>query len=131
MTEADADELRFTFKKKNDVWVCVGPCSVKFFGEAKIPLDGRRYDCGGIVILKNGQEYRASFTIDTTTFDFLDKDSVYINVEDLWYRWDEPELSLKLNVKKEEIVPFTWLPDRPLAFGDNGPYPMDFHSKNE
>lgn len=132
MPKAEGDLGPHTsFRKENEVVACVGPFSGQFWKGAKIPLDGRKYDCGGTVFLKNGQKLRASFTVDTTTFDFLNKDSVYICIDKLWFKWDEPEFLEKLNLKKEEAFPFTWTPDRPLDYHEQGSYPMYFfESKN-
>lgn len=119
-----------SFSKQNEVTVWVGPFEAMGWKNSKIPLDGRKYQCGGEVIFKNGKILRASFRVDTTTFDFLEKESVYVNLNNLWYRWDEPELLAILNIKKEDAFPFTWAPDRPLDYHVKGPYPMNFFDKD-
>jgi len=114
------------FLKKGEVQVCVGPCSASFLGDQKIPMDGRHYICSGTIILKTGLRLFANFEINTHTFDFLERDSVkiYIDPEKAWYYTDEQELYDILGLTKEEALPFTWLPDRPLDYHARGPYPM-------
>jgi hypothetical protein len=123
-TKKDLEDLPIFFARKDDVWVTVGPCSASYWQEIKIPLDGRQYKCDGTIIFKNGDKLRASFTIDTTTFDFLDIESVYVNIGDDWYGINEPELLTKLKLTNEDIFPFTWLADRPLDYHLQGPYKM-------
>jgi len=41
---------------------------------------------------------------------------------------DEDELYEILDVSKEEALPYTWLPDRPLDYYKQGPYPMYFYT---
>ena len=123
-TKKNLDDLPIFFAGKDDVWVTVGPCSVIFFKEFKIPLDGRQYKCGGIITFKNGESYRASFTLNTTTFNFLDLESVYINVGEDWYNVNEEAILSKLNLKIEDIFPYTWNTDRPIENHIKGPYKM-------
>jgi hypothetical protein len=123
-TKKDLEDLPILFCKKDDVWVTVGPCSTKSWKESKIPLDGRQYKCGGTIIFKNGFKYRASFTINTTTFDFIEKEGVYIEVEEDWYNINEPDLLNKICLNSEDIFPFLWETDRPLDYHVKGPYKM-------
>ncbi|RZK51825.1 MAG: hypothetical protein EOO91_20345 [Pedobacter sp.] len=115
-----------SFLKVGEVSVRVGPCSGRIWSSAKIPLDGRHYRCSGKIILKNGLELRANFEISTHTFDFLERDSVriYIENEDAWYAMSEDELYEILGVSKENALPYQWLPDRELEYSKKGPYPM-------
>jgi hypothetical protein len=71
----------------------------------QIPLDGRQYKCAEPIILRNGKELRASFSITTTDFDFIIMDSLYIPVNGTWYRWDEPELFDCFKNHKRTICP--------------------------
>ena len=130
-TRKDLENLPISFEGKNEASVLVGPCSAKSWNENKIPLDGRHYICGGVVILKNGTELRASLALQTHTFDFLELDGVYVLYNDTWYKWDEKELLLALNEKSEKIYPFTWLPDKPLDYHLKGPYPMRFDQEKK
>ena len=129
-TKHDLEQAPISFCKKNEAWVIVGSCSKTVWDEKKIPLDGRKYILGGEIILKNNTVLRASFDIDTTTFDFLVKGSVYIYLNEVWYRWDEPELLEKLGLNPDEAFPFKWLPDRELNFTDKGPYKFDWYSSD-
>ena len=123
----DIDNAPIWFAKQNEVWVTVGPFGVSVWKENKIPLDGRQYKCGGQIIFKNGSRYRASFTINTTTFDFLDRESVYLNLNEVWYSIHEPELLMQLQLKQEEIFPYEWIPDRELEYHVLAPYKMNFY----
>jgi hypothetical protein len=123
-TKEYLDTVPISFYGKDEVWVTVGPCSQRAWKKEKIPLDGRQYHCGGTLILKNGQKVRASFTIKTTDFDFLIRDSVYIPIDGTWYRWDEPELLEVLGLTREIAFPFYWQTDVPLDYGQKEPYPM-------
>ena len=68
----------------------------------------------------------ANFEINTHTFDFLERDTVrvFIKKEQAWYSMEEQELYDILGLTKEEALPYTWLPDRPLSYHEKGPYPM-------
>jgi hypothetical protein len=114
------------FLNKGEIQVRVGPCSASTLRDLKIPLDGRHYVCSGTIILKNGLRLQANFEINTHTFDFLERDTVkiYIDQKKAWYYLDEPELYDLLGLTKEQAIPFTWLPDRPLDYHNPGPYPM-------
>lgn len=119
-------DLRISFKEKGQVTVRTGPCSGSELESDKIPLDGRHYICAGTIILKNGMKLQANFEINTHTFDFLERDSVkiYIDQEKAWYYIHEPELFSLLNVSEDEALPYSWLPDVELDYHDKGPYPM-------
>jgi hypothetical protein len=123
-TKKDLQDVPIWFVRQADVWVTVGPCSASPWNGLKIPLDGRQYKCGGKIIFRNGNVHQASFTVNTTRFDFLETDSVYLAIGEDWYNINEPELLTKLNLTKNEIFPFTWLPDRPLDYHIEGPYSM-------
>jgi hypothetical protein len=108
------------------VKVLVGPCSAMLFKGKKIPLDGRKYVCDGRIFFRNGTDARAKFRVDTTGFDLLELESLLIFHDGLWYHWYEEELLQALQMSKDEAIPFTWLPDRPLDYSKQGPYPMRF-----
>lgn len=111
-----------SFCGKDIVRVYVGPSTVKHLQDKKIALDGRKYENGGTIIFSNGQEFRASFCIDTTSFNFVNKDSIYLSIGDEWYHIEEPELITKLNIREEDIYPLKWAPDRPLDYHVKPPY---------
>ena len=115
-----------SFLDKGEIQVRVGPCSASFLHNKTIPLDGRHYICSGTIILKNGVRLQANFEISTHTFDFLERDTVkiYIDKEKAWYSFDEQELYDLIGVSKDEALPHTWLPDRPLDYHEEGPYLM-------
>jgi hypothetical protein len=126
LAEIERDGAPISFLRSGQVQVRVGPCSASFLGSQKIPLDGRHYICAGTIILKNGIKLQANFEINTHTFDFLERDSVKIFIEKqrAWYYLYEQEFYDLLGVTRDEALPYTWLPDRPLDYQDPGPYPM-------
>lgn len=122
-TPKDLYELPISFcNSKGETWVIVSPNSKAPWFEKRIPLDGREYICAGTIFLKNGTELRASFSITTTTFDFIKMDTVYIPVNETWYRWDEPELLIALGINEVDFVPYKWKSDKPLDYSEKGPY---------
>jgi hypothetical protein len=123
-TKKDLEDLPISFCGKDDVWVIVGPCSAKYWSDYKIALDGRKYKTGGTVTFNNGQEFRASFCVDTTTFDFVSKESIYLSIGDDWYGIYEPKLLEKLKVNQEDIYPLKWQSDRPLDYHVKPPYTL-------
>jgi|688.fasta_scaffold602778_1 hypothetical protein len=124
VTKKDLEELPISFCGKDDVWVIVGPCSASFWKEYKIALDGRKYKTGGTIILKNGQSFRASFYVDTTTFDFVKSDSIYLNIGEDWYNIEEQELLTKLSITQDDIYPLKWQSDRPLDYHVKPPFTL-------
>ena len=114
----------FNFCRPGECRVFVGPCSVTPWIEPAIALDGRHYRCTGSVFLRTGQELFANLYIQTHSFDFLQRDSVWVRHGDIWYHPDEPELYAALGVAREDALPYTWLPNPPLAYHKKGPYPM-------
>ncbi len=123
-TKKDLEDLPISFCGKDEVSVIVGPCSATFYLEYKIALDGRKYKTGGTDTFKNGQELRASFYVDTTTFDFVNKDSIYLSIGDDWFCIEEPELLAKLKVSQDDIYPLKWQSDRPLDYHVKPPYTL-------
>lgn len=122
-TPEDLYDIPISFcSKKGETWVVVGPCSIAPWKKRKIPLDGRQYKCAGIIILKNGTKLRASFSITTTTFDFILMETVYIPVNGTWYKWDEPELITALGLNNSEFTPHLWKTDKPLDYHVKAPY---------
>jgi hypothetical protein len=116
--------------RKGRVYVFVGPCSVTIFSGPKIPTDGRKYKADGTVHFKCGLSLPARFSIDTTGFDFIVLSSVIVFYNGLWYHYDEDALAAALGKTKEELIPFTWTPDRELDFWCPAPYPMQFDPKH-
>jgi len=123
-TKKDLEDLPISFCGKDDVWVIVGPCSATYWREYKIALDGRKYKTGGTITFKNGPEFRASFYVDTTTFDFVSKESIYLRVGEVWYSIEEPELMSKLKINQDDIYPLKWQSDRPLDYHVEPPYTL-------
>jgi hypothetical protein len=123
-TKKDLQDLPISFCDKDEVWVIVGPCSGTYWREYKIALDGRKYHTGGTVIFKNGQTFRASFYVDTSTFNFVKKDSIYLKIGADWYNIEEPELLVKLNVTADDIFPLKWQTDRPLDYHVKPPFTL-------
>ena len=119
-----------TFLEKGKVQVRNGPNLATFLKEDIIPLDGRFYCCAGTIILRNGITLRANFEINTHTFDFLERDTVrvYIDKERAWYSLDEQGLFEIFEIKKEDALPYKWLPDKPLNYYKQGPYAMNFYT---
>jgi hypothetical protein len=130
-TKHDMEVAPISFSGTNSVMVWTGPCSATSWKGSKIPLDGRQYESGGEIILKNGQRLRASLLIKTTDFDFLIRAGTYVNVDEVWYRWDESELLEKLGLSSQEAFPFFWITDRPLDYHVQGPYPMCWPDNND
>ncbi|HPS58939.1 MAG TPA: hypothetical protein PK514_12610 [Spirochaetota bacterium] len=130
-TQDDLYNLPISFERENETTVLVGPCSGKAYKGKKIPLDGRHYKCGGTIILKNSRKFRASLSIQTHTFDFLELDDTYIFYNDVWYKWDEKEFLEIINETEKSAFPFKWIPDIPLDYHDKGPYPMSFYQINK
>jgi hypothetical protein len=128
--QLDEDGVPISFEPKGEVRVRVGPCSAKSLNTPTIPLDGRRYICAGEILFKGGRRVRAHFEIQTHTFDFLDPESVHCTLGgDLWYHISEPELATALAMSQSDMKPFEWIPDRPLADTEPGPYPMKWSPK--
>lgn len=123
-TKKDLEDLPISFCGKDDVWVIVGPCSATYWRDYKIALDGRNYKSGGTVTFKNGQSFRASFYVDTTTFDFVSKDTIYLNIDENWYSIEEPELLTKLKITTDDIYPLKWQTDRPLDYHVKPPFTL-------
>ena len=126
LADIERDGVPISFLSKGEVMVRVGPCSVTFLEASKIPLDGRHYICSGTIILKDGTRLIANFEINTHTFDFLERNSVtiYIDQEKSWYYFHEQELFDIIGITTDNAIPYTWLPDRPLDYHIAGPYPM-------
>ena len=94
----------------------------KYFGDETIPLDGRKYQCDGLVIFKNGTKLRAKFNLIASKEQIV-IDNVICFYHDLWYRNDEDDLFKALRIMKEEALPMMCLPDRNLS-GRQGPFPI-------
>lgn len=130
-TKDDLNNFPISLEGEKEVTVLAGPCSGKAFKGEKIPLDGRHYKCGGTIILKNRKKFRASLSIQTHTFDFLELDGTYIFYNDVWYKWDEQEFLQLINETEKSAFPFKWIPDIPLDYHNKGPYPMSYYEKNK
>lgn len=117
------------FEHEGQITVRTGPSTGHILNREKIPLDGRHYICSGKIILKCGLSLRANFEIRTHTYDFLDIETVRVHIKDIdaWYKINEDELWTLLGKVMDEELPFTWLPDKPLEYHKDGPYPMNFY----
>ena len=124
ITKKDLEEKPISFCEKDGAWVIVGPCSKSIWQAYKIPLDCRKYICAGTITFKNGQNFRASFYVYTTSFDFVNKETIYLNIGDDWYNLEEPDLLTKLNITQDDIYPLKWQTDRPLDYHVKAPYTL-------
>jgi len=79
----DIKKYDIRIAEKDDVLVWVGPCAAKKMDFKAIPLDGRKYECGGTVLLANGLHLQASFLIIDKPF--LIEDFIYTKINDIWY----------------------------------------------
>lgn len=129
--DLDEQGVPIWFAGPGEVWVRCGPCSGKPLQGDRIPLDGRRYICAGKLFLRTGTILRAHFEIQTHTFDFLDRESVWCFVGDAWYQFGEPALWQVLGITREEAEPYTWSPDVPLDQHEPGPYPGNWYVPQE
>ena len=119
-------DYRIHFERPGEATVLVGPCAGKKWTGMKIIMDGRHYKCAGTIILKNGKRLFANLPIRTHNFDFLERDGVYCQIGDSWYKPGEAEFLSVLGISADEAFPYTWLPDIPLDYRESGPYPMDW-----
>jgi hypothetical protein len=123
---SDIEKYSIKIAEKNEVFVWVGPCSSKKMSFDVIPLDGRKYECGGTIILANGLDLQASFRIIKSTNEpLLIDDSIYTKIDDVWYKLGEPEFYAKTELDPDDVFPIEWLPDIPLELSLKGPYRMD------
>lgn len=127
-TPEDLKWMPVAFEHPGQVSVFTSPCSSTFWLGETIPLDGRRYQLAGKVILKNARELFANLRLSTDRAVILEADEVYCAVGDKWYNPDEQGFCGALGLAPGEALPYTWLPDRPLDHPDRGPYPMDWNA---
>ena len=106
-----------------DVWIFVDKLGgAKYFNGATIPLDGNRYKCDGIALLKNGTSLRAKFSVTASSTEIIIDNAIcYFN--GLWYRSNDDELFSDLGIKMDEAIPMLCLPDRKIGDLD-GPFPI-------
>ncbi len=95
LKEIDIKKYKIQIAEKDEVFVWIGPCSVKKVDLEKISLDGRKYECGGKVLLANGLVLQASFRIKKSDEPLLIEDSIYTKIDDTWYKLKEPEFYKK------------------------------------
>lgn len=126
LKESDIKKYSIQIAEKNEVFVWIGPCSVKKMEFTKIPLDGRKYECGGEVFLANGLVLQASFRMQKTNDVLLIEESVYTKIDGIWYKLNEPEFFEKTGLDKEDVFPVEWKPDIPLNHPLKGPYKMNW-----
>lgn len=60
---SDIKKYSIKLAEKGEVLTWIGPCSVKKIDSVEIPMDGRKYECGGTIYLANGLDLQASFRI--------------------------------------------------------------------
>ena len=125
LKESDIKKYSIQIAEKNEVFVWIGPCSAKKMELEKIPLDGRKYECGGEVQLANGLDLQASFRIQKNDDPLLIIETVYTKIDGIWYKLNEPEFFEKTGLEREDILPFTWIPDIPLEDIESTPYKID------
>ncbi len=82
LPDRDLDEFPISFCERMSIWVIVGPLhDVSQFG-----LSTKLHLTVGIIKQaershsKMGESFRATFMIDTSTFDFVDTDFVYLSI---------------------------------------------------
>ena len=127
LKESDIKKYAIQIAEKDEVFAWIGPCCVKKVQLEQIPLDGRKYECGGKIFLTNGLELQASFRIIKSEDPLLIEDSIYTKIDDMWYKLGEPEFYKKTELELADVFPIEWIPDTPLACDQEGPYSMDFN----
>jgi hypothetical protein len=125
-TPEDLKWMPIAFEHPGQVSVFTSPCSSTFWMGATIPLDGRRFQLAGKVILQNGRELFANLRLSTDRPVVLEPNEVFCAVGDTWFNPDEPGFCDALGLKREQTLPYTWLPDRPLDHPVPGPYPVEW-----
>lgn len=123
---SDIKKYSIQIAEKNEVFVWIAPCSAKKMEFKKIPLDGRKYECGGEVFLANGLDLQASFRIQKTKDPLLIEDTVYTCIDGDWYKLGEKDFYAKTELEKDDIFPFEWKSDIPLDHILEGPYKMNW-----
>lgn len=126
LKESDIKKYSIQIAEKNEAFVWIGPCSVKKIEFTKIPLDGRKYECGGEVLLANGLDLQASFRIRKSDEPLLIEDSIYTKIDDVWYKLGEPDFFIKTELENDDVFPVKWKPDIPLDHPMKGPYKMNW-----
>lgn len=126
LKEIDIKKYSIHIAHKDELYVWIGPCSAKKVDIESIPLDGRKYECGGMIYLANGLELQASFRIMKSTEQLLIEDSIYTKIYDAWYKLGEPDFFKITELDENDVFPFTWEPDRPIEEIGKGPFKMDF-----
>lgn len=123
---SDIRKYSIRIAEKNEVFVWIAPCYAKKMKLKKIPLDGRKYECGGVVQLANGLDLQASFRIKKSNDPLLIEDSIYTKIDNVWYKLGEPDFFIKTEFEKDDVFPFMWTPDISLEHKENPPYKIDF-----
>lgn len=126
LKESEIKKYSIRFAEKDEVFVWIEPSVKKKVNVKEIPLDGKTYECSGIIILANGLNLHANFRIIKSNDPLLIEDSIYTKIDDAWYKLGEPEFLEKTKLKKNDIFPFSWIPDIPLEKNKKGPFNMDF-----
>jgi hypothetical protein len=126
LKEKDIKKYSIQIANSNELYVWIGPCSAKKVDFKSIPLDGRKYECGGIIYLANGLELQASFRIMKSEDQLLIEDSVYSKIEDAWYKLGEKGFYDKTELEESDVFPIEWEPDVPLENLGTGPFKADF-----
>lgn len=119
----DLEKYHIKLAERNEVFVWAAPCIAKKMEFEIIPMDGRKYECGGLIILANGLTLQASFRIKKEPNEpLLIKDSIYTKIDDIWYQLAEPAFIEKTELTTSEIFPIQWSTSIPMDHKDRGPY---------
>jgi len=119
-------KYKILFAEKNEVFMRIGPCTLKRQKLDFIPLDGRLYECAGTIYLANGLDLQASFRIKKTDYPLLIENSIYTKIEDTWYKLGEPDFYEKTELDESDVFPIEWEPDIQLEKFGKGPFKFDF-----
>ncbi len=123
---SETKKYKIQFAEKNEVYMRIGPCTLKKYKFESIPIDGRMYECAGVIYLANGLDLQASFRIKKTNEPLLIEDSIYTKIDDAWYKLGETEFYAKTELEKSDVFPIEWEPDIPLENYGKGPFELGF-----
>lgn len=123
---SDVKKYSIRFAEKNEVYVRIGPCTLKKQEFKSIPLDGRMYECAGTIYLADGLELQASFRIKKSSESLLINDSIFTKIDDAWYKLGEPEFYAKTELETSDVFPIEWELDVPLEKFGKGPFKIGF-----
>lgn len=105
ITDKDLQEITSVHAQGNEIWNFSCPCGGTMFRNKELTADGSVYQVGGEVQLANGQEYTASFLLNTAKAIGEQTEQVYIQVKENWFAIDDEELLGVLGLPKQEVFP--------------------------